>query len=511
LNGKIFTGNAALGSVEALAIAGERIVATGTTNQIQALTETRTRTIDLKGRVVIPGINDAHFHHIPDPRAAVLPISHLEPSWDEIVDAIAEMSKNVPKGTWILGTHGVGVVNDPRATRIDLDKVAPNHPVHLTAFFGHGTVVNGAAMDALRIADEAPDPFGGCCERLPGSKKISGKFFGYAQWPHWQHLAQMEGKPERVSSARAMANQATRLGITSMQMMSLLPAEDYAHALYEAHLPIRARVIRFTKPLSHARMLDENIEARMQRHFGDRVRVSGTKWLLDGTWLERRAALRSDYLDRAGWRGTMYMPYEGMRAMLRESVTANEQLLLHAVGDAAIEALLLALESEADETSLVPRVRIEHGDGLRADLIPRALAMGVIVVQNPTHFSFGPYMRERWGHQHDRQPLRSLLAAGIPLAIGSDGPINPFLNIMFASTHPERPEEAITREEAVEAYTRGSAFAESQETEKGTLEVGKLADLAVLSQDIFAVPAGDLPKTESLMTMVGGEMVYDAL
>jgi hypothetical protein len=137
--------------------------------------------------------------------------------------------------------------------------------------------------------------------------------------------------------------------------------------------------------------------------------------------------------------------------------------------------------------------------------------MGVIVVQNPTHFSFGPYMQERWGHQHDRQPLRSLLAAGIPLAFGSDGPINPFLNIMMAATHPERPEQAITREQAGEAYTRGSAFAESQETEKGTLEVGKFADLAVLSQDIFAAPIGDLPKTESLMTMVGGEIVYDAL
>lgn len=104
--------------------------------------------------------------------------------------------------------------------------------------------------------------------------------------------------------------------------------------------------------------------------------------------------------------------------------------------------------------------------------------------------------------------MRSLIEAGIPLALGSDGPINPFLGVMFATNNPVRPEEAITREQAIEAYTRGSAYAESQETEKGTLEPGKLADLAMLSQDIFTCAAGDLPNTESLMTMLGGEIVY---
>ena len=483
--------------------------AVGATNQIQALAGTRTRTIDLKGRTVIPGINDAHFHHVPDPRVAVLPISHLEPSWDEIVDAVAEISKNVPKGSWILGTHGINVVNDPRATRIDLDKVAPNHPVHLTSYFGHGSVVNSAAMAALRIGDEQPDPFGGCCERLPGSNRISGKLFGYAQWMHWRYFGLIETEPERVSSARTMGQQATRLGITSMQIMSPLYAEDYAQVLYAAHLPIRARVIRFLGTSLHARMFDENAEAQTQLHLGDRIRISGAKWLLDGTPLERRAELRSDYRDRPGWRGQMYMPYGEMRAMLRESVARNDQLLVHAVGDATIEAFLCALESEADVTALTRRrVRIEHGYGLRPDLVPRALALGVVVVQNPTHFAFGPVMAERFGHDHDHLPMRSLIEAGIPLALGSDGPINPFLGVMFATTHPARPEEAITREQAIEAYTRGSAYAESQEAEKGTLEPGKLADLAVLSQDIFTCPAGDLPKTESLMTMVGGEIVY---
>jgi predicted amidohydrolase YtcJ len=511
LNGKCFTGSTSLGFVEALAITGERIVAAGATNQVHGLAGTRTRTIDLRGRTVIPGINDAHFHHVPNPRVAVLPISHLEPSWDEIVDAVAEVSKNVPKGSWILGTHGINVINDPRATRIDLDKVAPNHPVHLTSYFGHGSVVNSAAMAALQIGDEQPDPFGGCCERLPRSNRVSGKLFGYAQWMHWCYFALIESEPERVSSARTMGQQATRLGITSMQIMSPLNPEDYAQALYAAHLPIRARVIRFLGTSLRARMLDENAEAQTQLHLGERIRVSGTKWLLDGTPLERRAAVRSDYRDRPGWRGQTYLPYSKMLAMLRDSFAGNDQLLVHAVGDATIDAFLCALESEADVTALTRRrVRIEHGWGLKADLIPRALAQGVVVVGNPTHLSFAPVIAERFGPRHDYLPVRSLIEAGIPLALGSDGPINPFLGVMFATNNPVRPEEAITREQAIEAYTRGSAYAESQETEKGTLEAGKFADLAVLSQDIFTCPAGDLPNTESVMTMVGGEIVYSS-
>jgi hypothetical protein len=142
------------------------------------------------------------------------------------------------------------------------------------------------------------------------------------------------------------------------------------------------------------------------------------------------------------------------------------------------------------------RVRFEHGDGMAADLVPAARRLGVIVVQNPTHFG--------------AQPFRSLLRSGIPIAIGSDGARNPFLNIMLAVTREENPAEALTREEAVAAYTRGSAYAEFKEHDKGTLAIGMLADLAVLSQDIFSVRVDALPATVSVFTVVGGTPVYDA-
>ena len=143
------------------------------------------------------------------------------------------------------------------------------------------------------------------------------------------------------------------------------------------------------------------------------------------------------------------------------------------------------------------------------DLIGRAKALGIIVVQNPTHLGLNV---KQWGPQRapKNQPMHALLDAAIPLAIGSDGPNNPYLNIMLASTYRGKPSDALTREQAVIAYTTTAAYAEFAEQNKGSLTPGKLADLAVLSQDIFRVPAEDLPKTVSVLTMVGGRIVYDA-
>jgi predicted amidohydrolase YtcJ len=132
----------------------------------------------------------------------------------------------------------------------------------------------------------------------------------------------------------------------------------------------------------------------------------------------------------------------------------------------------------------------------------------VIVAVNPAHFAEPEIFHRRYGTRYF--PMRSLVEANIPVAVGSDGPMNPFLNIMFATTHPYNREEAISRRQAVEAYTRGSAYAEFAEKEKGTVTRGKLADLTVLSQDIFAAPDPELPKTQSILTIIGGRIVYDA-
>ncbi|MFC7670117.1 amidohydrolase family protein [Hymenobacter humi] len=161
-----------------------------------------------------------------------------------------------------------------------------------------------------------------------------------------------------------------------------------------------------------------------------------------------------------------------------------------------------------DATWRRKRVRFEHGDGLAPDLQPRAKALGIVVVQNPSHY-ISAMDRQHGAATQLPAGFRSLLEGGVPFALGSDGPSNPFLNILFAATLSD-PKEALTREQAVRAYTAGAAYAEFQEKEKGTLAPGKLADLAVLSQDIFTVPLPALPGTVSELTMVGGKVVYEA-
>jgi predicted amidohydrolase YtcJ len=240
------------------------------------------------------------------------------------------------------------------------------------------------------------------------------------------------------------------------------------------------------------------------------VTVSGTKWMLDGTPTERTAAMRQPYLDQPDRAGRGYLPENEIPAILRESLQDGDQLLLHVVGDRTIERVLSAMEAAGGPAVWATRrVRFEHADSLMRDLIPRARALGVIVVQNPTHLRLNV---KQWGPARaaERQPMRALLQAGVPLAIGSDGPNNPYLNIMLASTYREKPSDALTREQAVIGYTLTAAYAEFAEKDKGSLEPGKVVDLAVLSQDIFRVPNEDLPTTLSVLTMVGGRIVYDA-
>lgn len=219
--------------------------------------------------------------------------------------------------------------------------------------------------------------------------------------------------------------------------------------------------------------------------------------------------MRKPYADRPTTSGELNFSQKEMEDMLRESLQNHDQLMVHVVGDRTVETFLNAMDATGGARVWSKRrVRFEHGDGLMPDLLPRAKRLGIVEVQNPTHLALDI---ERWGpgRAEHNQPMRSLLDAGIPLAIGSDGPSNPYLNIMLACTYKGKPLEALTREQAVVAYTLTSAYAEFAEKDKGSLEPGKRADLAVLSQDVFHVPLQELPRTGSVLTMVGGKILYD--
>jgi predicted amidohydrolase YtcJ len=511
LNGKIFTSNSAHSYVEALAIRGERIVATGTVEKIRSLAGPQTKHIDLGGRVVIPGINDAHHHCAFEPAGFHLQFKSAEPTWAEVAEELATAVVKTPKGTFIHGEIGPVAFLDAQANRASLDKIAPDHPVMLDTWAQHGGVLNSAAFAKFGVREDVRDPVAGHFVRSGGGK-LTGVVYEYAKFQINHRRSDMATEEEVLQQARAFFQDAVRLGITSVQDMSLPGgAERCVMASKKAPTPIRMRVIRMAGTTAEGR--DRTEGRALPPHPAPLITVSGTKWLLDGSPIERTAALRKPYTDLPSTSGELDFPEKEMEAMLRESLQNDDQLMVHAVGDRATELFLNAMDATGGPKIWAERrVRIEHGDGIMPELIAGVKRMGLIVVENPTHLTLRELFVKRFGVERadQMQPMRSLLEAGIPLALGSDGPNNPYLNIMLASIYPGKPQQAITREQAVIAYTLTAAYAEFAEKDKGSLEPGKFADLAVLSQDIFSVPPPELPKTESVLTMVGGKIVFDA-
>ena len=523
-NGKIFTSSTTRPYVQALAIRGERIVAIGDSAKILALRGPATRALDLRGRTVIPGINDAHVHLDIEPANEVqLVVEGQNPTREQMLAAITAAVKKAAPGSLLTAEIGPAVYFDPQTTLAALDSIAPNNPVMLVMLTGHAAFLNTAALKQFGIREDQPNPLGGKYERGPDGK-LTGVVREYALMNLERQLADATSDAVALQQVQSQLNEAARFGITTIQDMSNMMTPDRAVALLQKLPPTaRVRIMRMPGTNTTGRNVQEG--RRAPHPTSPLITVNGTKWMLDGTPLEGSFASResraADFASASGQAKSgkttesifanfdMLFPQPELTAMLRETLQDNDPLLLHVSGYIAASTMLQTLQSNGGSAVWsARRVRFEHGDGLYPDLIPSAKQLGIVVVQNPTHFVASSLIPGLVLEKS--QPFRSLLDAGIPLALGSDGPMNPYLNIMLAAVDPGRPSQAITREQAVIAYTLTSAYAEFAEKEKGSLEPGKLADLAVLSQDIFTVSPPDLPKTASVLTLVGGKVIYDA-
>ena len=512
--GKIFTAAPARPYVQALAVRGDRIVAVGTTAQINQLAGPRTRRIALRGRTVVPGFNDAHAHLPPGhpagyffgfPQAPLLP----GPAVKQVLDTLAALAARLPAGTWLEGEIGLLGLESPQLRRAELDRVAPKNPVLLRTPWGHGSLVNSLAMQRLKINDADASPFGGSYEHGPDGGPLTGLLTEYGDWGPRRTFNGQQPDSTWVRLLRGYGAEAVRLGITSVQnMASDLPPAQTLRVAQAAALPLRHRIIPF--PMTTAYGINHREWVGVNPHPAPLVRVDGVKYILDATPLEGGALMRHAYPGRPGWYGQLNFPVDTVRQLLRMALRSPQQLMLHISGDSTAHLVLGLMHELADDaTWRAKRLRFEHGDGVAPDLQPRAYALGIVVVQNPSHFINPAIDPQNAGSPAEHPAFRSLLTSGVPFALGSDGPLNPFLNILFAVTLADS-QEALTREQAVRAYTAGAAYAEFQEQQKGTLAPGKLADLAVLSQNIFTVPLPALPATVSELTMVGGKVVYEA-
>ena len=525
-NGKLFTSNDQQLWAQGLVVEGKSITAVGTSAHVLAFQEEDSKLVDLNGMTMIPGFNDAHVHPFDTtsfPRAVKLNnaadfIPNGGPSLQDVIGLIKAGAAKSPAGTWLMASIGTNVIEDPNATRFTLQDAAPEHPVLLASWYGHGTILNTKAMQVLGISETEPDPFGGSYERLPNSNVITGVAHEYAENLIRRYFANTMTDQEFKTLYSTFAANAARLGYTSIQEFSIgLPQSRHLALVEQSNIPIRWRAICF--PLTLSEPCDVPPQLGSGRPFA-KITASGIKWIVDGTFVERGAFLNKDYADAPGVRGRMNFALDALQTELARSArgrVVDTQPMFHTVGDGTSDAILDSMTTVASDSQwAIRRPRIEHGTLLRPYRYDSARAKGVYVVQNPLHFSLAPIWNVRLSSEAlaDVDPMKSLLKANIKLAIGSDSvdaPGNPYLDLFFALTQPTHPSEAITLEQAVIAYTRTSAEAEFQELSKGTLQPGKLADLVVLSQDIFTVPVPQaIIATQSVLTVVDGKAVYDA-
>lgn len=493
-DGKVFTSDTNKLYVQALAIKNNKILAVGTDVEIQKLADSKTKRINLQGKTVVPGFNDAHDH--PGFLSPVSNFFNAEfsitgPDKKSVVDSVTRLVKTAKPGEWINGVIGMIAFTDTTMRQV-LDSVAPGNPVALQNMWGHGLVLNSYALKLLHISDNEPDPLGGWYVRKTGSDIITGAMYEYAQWPVWKALSAAE--PEYfIQGLKLYADEQIKMGITTVQFMNLSPfINDY---FIRARLPQRIRLIPFVGTTKNRRDVTEweNIDYHPTRL----VYVSGVKYLIDGTPYEEACFNRKSYPGKPNWYGRTDMPVDTIKQILKEAYNSDTQLMMHVVGDSSMNVVLSLMKQTGNDAEWkTKRVRFEHNATWNASPtdIQMIRDMGIIMAHTP-----------KYGQASH---IQSFLDKGIIVSVSPDGTINPFWDIMFMTSQQIDPTENITVEEAVIAYTKTNAYAEFAEKEKGTLMPGMLADLTVLSQDIFTIPKEQLPAIKSVLTMVDGKIVY---
>jgi predicted amidohydrolase YtcJ len=515
VNGKVFTADDAQPTAQAVAVENGLILAVGTDERILALADSTTRIVDVGGRLVTPGLVEAHVHiglGLPSRPLALPSMPFPGPTGDQVLAAVSQAAKSPEKSAsgWISAYIGPTIARDTRDWRQALDAVSPDTPVLLRGFWGHTSITNSAGLKRLGIAEDVVDPLGGWWVR-----DATGRLDGHA----WEAAETIEtlARPEEPAQLRPVfdeaAKQYAQWGVTAIHLMNNGKSVSTTLAVLGA-IKLKQKWTVYSWGVWQTPAND--IEAAWRVVDAARgktppnVRVEGPKWVLDGTPLEELAHRRAPYPDRPDWSGRSNFTDAQLREILRLALARPSQLALHAVGDAETARLFKAMEEAAPAaTWRSKRVRIEHGDGIRPDLMAQAVRLGVVVIQNPTHLESSPGGLKVL---HEELPLNTLSRAGIVVALGSDaGPRerNPFLNFMLAITDASQPSEALSREQALKAYTSGGAHAGRQEARQGRIAPGMAADLAVLSQDVLTVPVQQLPATKSLLTLVDGEVVFE--
>jgi len=520
-NGNIYTMDEARPRAQAVAIAGNRIAAVGTEEEVRALLAPEGEAVDLKGRTVVPGLTDCHVHFVEYAlRLSRIDLAGAE-SKAEALRRVAERAKRAKPGEWLLGGGWDRNLWEGARfpTRWDLDAVAPANPVALDSKDVHVLWVNSLALKLAGISADTPDPPGGEIER-----DEAGEPTGILK-ERAKELVAAVIEPPSLEAIEA----ALKVGIESAQRAGLVGIHDYEdERAFAAFQELLRRGELGLRVLMHIPVenLDAAIRLGLRTGFGNgMLRLGGVKVFADGTLGSRTAAMLEPYEDEPENRGIVVTPKEELRELVRRASRAGIAVAVHAIGDRANRDVLDVFEElrQAGE-GLGLRHRIEHVQLLHPKDVPRLARLGVIASMQPIHCTSDMEMaRRHWGEKRTRWAYawRSLLDAGTKLAFGSDCPVetlDPLAGIHAAVTRRRadgspgpggwHPQERIGVEEAVRAYTLGAAYASGEERIRGSISPGKLADLTVLSQDIFAIAPMAILETEVVATVLDGRFVY---
>jgi predicted amidohydrolase YtcJ len=522
-NGKIHTMDATRPVVEAIAVGGGRVVETGSSRELLARLAPGTRTIDLRGRAVMPGLTDAHAHFLGFAKLATRLDLVGTASLDEILEKVSAKLASVRKGDWILG-RGWDQNDWPETRypeRAALDRIAPDNPVYLVRVCGHAAYVNSAALRVAGISRSTPDPAGGKILRDAGGEP-TGILLDNAVTLVSKSIPPL-ARDEKKRLMVAAARKCLAAGLVGVHEMGI-DAEDIS--VYEELSAAGELPFRITGYLSSDdTAIAPYLEAGPRAGRGDELfRIVGAKFYADGSLGARSAALIDDYADDPGNRGILMQTPDSLYRLMLPWREKGFQTAVHAIGDAAVREVLDVYERlGAAHPAADARPRIEHAQVVATDDVARFAKLGVVPSMQFIHCTSDmPWVEERLGagRAAGAYAWRSLAAAGSRIPGGSDFPvesIDPFLGIYAAVTRQDlageppggwRGEQRLTIEEAVGAFTRDAAYAAHAEEVAGSLAPGKLADFVVLSDDIFSMNPGAIPSIRVLATVLGGEIVY---
>jgi predicted amidohydrolase YtcJ len=531
VNARVYTVNPQQPWAEAIAVRGDKIVAVGDKAKIDAYRGKTTKVIDAQGRLVLPGFTDCHIHFMDGSLGLTRVDLNDSGSVAEIQRRVKAYADSHPQEPWIQGMGWTYPTFKPSGLpdKKILDEVVPDRPVYLVAFDGHSSWANSKALAMAGIDRNTPDPANG---KIVRDEK--GEATGALKESAGDLIDSKIPKPtrsERLEALRKAIHEANKVGLVRVHSAG----QDFEYLdLYDelrkqGALTLRFYVAYFLDPPGLTLDINKKIDAARRQYNDDWISGGVVKTMLDGVVEAHTAAMLAPYSDDPSQSGKLFWDPDKYKAAIADLDSRGFQIFTHAIGDKAVRTALDAYQNAAEiNHTKDARPRIEHIETISAQDIDRFGKLGVIASMQPLHSypdddTLGIWARNI-GMERATRPWvwRSIEQKGGVLAFGSDWPVvtlNPWRGVQTAVTRQTEegepaggfvPQQRLSLEDTIRAYTLGAAFAGRREKTEGSLEPGMLADFIMLDRDLFKIEPTEIHKTEVVLTAVGGKVVYEA-